>query len=480
MTAIYARQSVEKADSISIETQVRACVQRLPRGEKYEVFADRGWSGATNRRPALERMMQAVHEGRFSCIAVYKLDRLGRSLRHFLELLDELNGRNVTLMTESVTLGGADAYGKMLAGLMMSFAELERDTIIRRVTDNYYERGRNGMFLGGSAPFGLMRAEYRRDGRSIKGFTAQPEQAALVRQMYERYVRDNISLGHLAQELNRQKIVTARGNPWSSASVGRLLHNPVYVRADALVYRYFKGAGSKVTSPPEAFDGQHGLYLYGTAKGRSATKYADYRALTVSIAPHEGIVGSVLWLGCQRKLKSNRTLNGRDSATWLNGLVHCTHCGYACSVTGRGKQVRYLTCGGRKMGVCPKKSRPLTAEEVEEAIYRYLWGEVRRLSQLPEPSESRRQELEYEKERCLNALIRSETAAEALEQRLCALEQEQKAIDSAQCDAWQAKQLLFGFPERWKHMDFRARRTIVGIFVCDIRVSEEEIRIVGR
>ncbi|MGN1031640.1 MAG: recombinase family protein [Butyricicoccaceae bacterium] len=482
MTAIYARQSVEKADSISIETQIQTCIARLPRGEAYEVYEDRGYSGASNQRPALERMMERVRAGRITCIAVYKLDRLGRNLRHFLALLDELRSQDVTLMTESVTLGGTDAYGRLLAGLMMSFAELERDTIIRRVTDNYYERGRKGMFLGGTAPFGYIRTVYRADGKAIKGLTAHPETGGIVQELFGCYAQDDtVSLGSLAQRLNRREIKTVRGNPWSSATVGRLLHNPVYVRADEQVYRYFKARGTEITAAPAAFDGIHGLYLYGTAQGRTATKYADLSVLTVSVAPHEGLVNAECWLACQRRLAGNRAISGKRPATWLSGLIRCGCCGYACSVTGRGRAVRYLTCGGRKMGICSGNQSPLTAEELERTAERYLWEKAEALRRIPYRPTARLEELAKERSACLSAFREvSAVTAKALDEQLCALEREQASLIQLEADAEGCDRLLRAFPRLWDKMDVAARNEVARIFLREIRVETDTITLVER
>lgn len=478
MTAIYARQSVEKADSISIETQVQICISRLPREEEYEVYADQGWSGATNHRPELERMMQRIRSGYISCVAVYRLDRLGRSLRNFLELLDEFRSYHVVLMAEHLTLGGTDAYGRLLVGLMMSFAELERDTIIRRVTDNYYERGKHGMFLGGIAPFGLQRTQYQRNGKWIKGLVSNPDTVGIVQWLFEQSAyKEWASLGELARQLNRRQILTVRGNPWSSASVGRLLHNPVYVRADEAVYRYYKSRGCMIESEPEQFDGVHGMYLYGTAKGRTATKYANIGLLTASIAPHEGIVDSTVWLACQHRLDQNHTLPGhRPKATWLSGLMHCADCGYACTVTG-GKNKRYLTCGGRKMGICTRKNHPITAEEVEGVIYRYLCGAVKRLDSVSVPITERLKQLEQERESCINAFSQvSALTAAALDERICRLEQEHRAL--LQCSEARQNRILLDFPIIWKQLDQIEKHKVAGIFVRDIRISEKELHII--
>ena len=62
MNAIYARQSVDRADSISIESQIEFCQYEM-RGEQYKVYTDRGYSGKNTDRPAFAEMMNDIENG---------------------------------------------------------------------------------------------------------------------------------------------------------------------------------------------------------------------------------------------------------------------------------------------------------------------------------------------------------------------------------------------------------------------------------
>ncbi len=80
MVGIYARQSLDKKDSISIESQIDLCRQNFDDSDSYLVFQDRGYSGKNIERPGFQSMMDAVREGRIEKIVVYKLDRLSRNM----------------------------------------------------------------------------------------------------------------------------------------------------------------------------------------------------------------------------------------------------------------------------------------------------------------------------------------------------------------------------------------------------------------
>ena len=82
---IYARQSVDKRDSISIETQINDCKKKLD-GENYKVFYDKGFSGKSMYRPQFQEMMNEVRKGIVSKIIIYKFDRISRSLIDFLSM----------------------------------------------------------------------------------------------------------------------------------------------------------------------------------------------------------------------------------------------------------------------------------------------------------------------------------------------------------------------------------------------------------
>ena len=88
MDFIYSRQSVDKADSISIESQIEYCRYET-RGGPCRIFSDKGYSGKNTDRPAFRRMMEALRQGGASRVIVYKLDRISRSILDFAGMIEE-------------------------------------------------------------------------------------------------------------------------------------------------------------------------------------------------------------------------------------------------------------------------------------------------------------------------------------------------------------------------------------------------------
>lgn len=89
--ALYARQSVDKKDSISIDTQLDACRRLLKENEPYKEYTDKGYSGKDTNRPAFQQMLRDLHAGKISKIIVYKIDRCSRSVLDFYQLVHTLD-----------------------------------------------------------------------------------------------------------------------------------------------------------------------------------------------------------------------------------------------------------------------------------------------------------------------------------------------------------------------------------------------------
>ena len=378
MTAVYARQSVERADSISIETQIDRCKSRLTAGELADcrVYTDRGFSGKNTARPAFQTLLADIESGLVGKIVVYKLDRVSRSVHDFTGLCELLRTKSVAFVSceDGLTLDETPA-GAAMAQIMMVFAQFERETIVRRVTDNYYERAKSGMYLGGRPPFGFIKGQTAVLGKKTACFAPDPDTAPLVRALFDRYLEPQASLGTLMRWLNDElRLPTGRGGAWSTVQLGRLLRNPAYVRADALVYRYLWQKGAELNDPVQEYTGGHGCYLYAPREGRTKSKFSDLNGAFVSLAPHRGLVDADIWLRAQQKLDQNKTLKnaGRGSHSFLSGIMKCAHCGYAITVVNKPAPHRehYINCGGRKKGaaVCPGRAQPMTLEQIESAV----------------------------------------------------------------------------------------------------------------
>lgn len=322
-----------------------------------------------------------MEDGQVEKILVYRLDRISRSVHDFTGLCTRLSARGVHFqsVTEGITLDNTPS-GTVMAQIMMVFAQFERETIQRRVTDNYFVRAKAGMYLGGRPPFGFDKGETLVGGKRTACYVINPQQSALMAAIYARYLQDGETLGSLVRWLNANRYRTARGGSWSTLPLGRLLRNPAFVRADAAVYRYLQGKGAAMNDPIAAYDQRHGCYCYthlhsvSPAQHPTRRKFTDLSGSFITLAPHEGIVDAALWLDVQHKLDRNRALknSGAGSHSWLSGLMKCKKCGYAITVVNKPAGVRghYINCGGHKRGnaICPGRSQVITLEMIEHAV----------------------------------------------------------------------------------------------------------------
>lgn len=97
----------------------------------YKTYVDKV-SGTKDSRPALNEMMFDMRKGLFNAIVIYKLDRLGRSLKHLLTICEEIHNKNVTLIVTSQNIDTSTASGKLLFNILGSVAEFERELISER------------------------------------------------------------------------------------------------------------------------------------------------------------------------------------------------------------------------------------------------------------------------------------------------------------------------------------------------------------
>src|SRR5207249_1849569 len=98
-------------------------------------FIEHGVSGAKDRRPVLDSMLVDVRKRRFDVIVCWKLDRLGRNMRHLVTLLDELRALDVGFVTIGEGLDTTTPAGRMMFGIFAAVAEFERERTRERIID---------------------------------------------------------------------------------------------------------------------------------------------------------------------------------------------------------------------------------------------------------------------------------------------------------------------------------------------------------
>lgn len=366
LDAIYARQSVDKVDSLSIQGQIDLCQQKA--GEAFRIYRDKGYSGKNTNRPAFQQMMEDVERNLIQKIVVYRLDRFSRSIADFGRLWEILRQHHVEFVSINETFDTSTPMGRAMLNIIMVFAQLERETTAERVRDNYYQRAKLGSWPGGPAPFGFSIGKLPGpDGKLVPGLL-QNNQAAVVERIFQSYVQPEGTLGKIARALNADGIPAPKRATWDNVALSRILHSPLYTMADEDVYLYYQAKGVVFANSLEEFDGLHAGMIVGK-RNRSTGKYQDRKEQHFSLANHYGIIPSSLWLQCQYKLDSNRQLGGtgRGQHTWLSGLLKCASCGYSVKVN-RDKNRYYLVCSGRSnLSLCDA-SIQVSLRELEASV----------------------------------------------------------------------------------------------------------------
>jgi len=147
--AIYIRVSTIKQEG-GVETQrqeLEGYCQR--RGfEIVEVYEDIGESGAKDNRPALEKLMQDARKRHFDAVIVQRLDRLGRSVRHLLHTLDELQSLGIDFISIHQGIDTTTPSGRMILVFLGAISEYERELIKERVRAGLERAKRQGKRLG--------------------------------------------------------------------------------------------------------------------------------------------------------------------------------------------------------------------------------------------------------------------------------------------------------------------------------------------
>ena len=135
IAACYGRAStIDRGQDVAVQIEpLIAWIERL--GYEGRIYAEEGVSGARTSRPVLDALMKAVRRREFQAVAVWKLDRLGRSLEHLLQLLGEVEANGVRLLVHDTAMDTSTPQGKLFFSMVGAFAEFERGMIAERVKD---------------------------------------------------------------------------------------------------------------------------------------------------------------------------------------------------------------------------------------------------------------------------------------------------------------------------------------------------------
>ena len=186
--AIYIRVSTgaQKEEGYSIEAQKEMLEAHcISKGIKdYDYYIDGGFTGSNIERPEMQRLISDVKQNKISHVLVYKLDRLSRSQKDTLYLIEDVfNPHNVDFISINESMDTSTPLGRLMLGILSAFAQLERENIRERTRMGMKERIKEGLWMGGGRiPFGY---DYDRE----KGILVPNQDAERVKKVYELYLQ---------------------------------------------------------------------------------------------------------------------------------------------------------------------------------------------------------------------------------------------------------------------------------------------------
>ena len=341
--AIYTRKSTEEGldqdfNSLDAQRQAIEAFVESQRGKGWlalpERYDDGGYSGATTDRPAFQRLLSDIETGLIDVVAVYRIDRLSRSLADFARILAIFEKHGVAFVSITQQFSTADSSGKLLMNILMSFAEFERAQIAERTRDKMAATRRRGQWTGGRPALG-----YDLINKKLVINTVEAER---VREIFRLYA-DYGSLIAVAAEANRRggktKSYTTKvgqvlqGRAFDKHAVRRVVSSPLYV--------------GKVSYAGELHEGEH-----------------------------DAIIDEETWAAAQKLLKQNgQSRNGNgcgNGNTILQGLVRCGVCGSAMvphSTKKRGRRyTAYVCLSYQKQGASACPGSRISARQLEGAV----------------------------------------------------------------------------------------------------------------
>lgn len=204
--AIYTRKSTEEGleqDFNTLDAQ-RESAEAFIRSQTHEGwralpehYDDGGFTGANMDRPALKRLLEDVKAGSVTCVVVYKVDRLTRSLLDFARIMEVFDKHGASFVSVTQQFNTTSSLGRLTLNILLSFAQFEREMIAERTHDKMSAARRKGKWVGGIPVLGY---DVSPQGRSLLVNEAEAER---VRAIFDLYL-DLGSLIPVIQELDHR------------------------------------------------------------------------------------------------------------------------------------------------------------------------------------------------------------------------------------------------------------------------------------
>lgn len=348
--AIYVRVSSQEQalHGYSIEEQDRKLSAYCDVKEWiiYDKYIDPGYSGSNINRPTIKKLISDAQAHKFDLVLVYKLDRLSRSQKDTMYLLEDVFLTNdIDLVAINESFDTSTPFGRAMIGILSVFAQLERENIKERTSMGRRARIRDGHNHGSQAPLGY---SFIPGGNDLR---IEPYEALIVKDIFKESLAGTPTAG-IATLMEQKYGTTLRY--WNNTTIRRILHNPVYI--------------GKVSYGNELFDGIHEPII----------DEDTFNQVQISLQRKKDLYF--------RKRQTNAE-NG-NSIHLLTNLLYCGDCGARMAYNWVSPRIQRYSCYSVsrkskrmiKSDHCTNRLNPFTDKELEEIVI----NEIQKLALDPE------------------------------------------------------------------------------------------------
>lgn len=444
-TAIYVRVSTdaqrEEGYSVEAQKEMAEAYVKSKGIKNFKFYVDGGFSGSNIERPALKQLIEDVKLGKINMVVVYKLDRLSRSQKDTLYLIEDVfNPHNVDFVSMNESMDTSTPLGRLMLGILSAFAQLERENIKERTRMGMKERVKSGLWPGGGRiPFG-----YDYDKKT--GVLVPNKDAQLVKKAYRLY-----------------------SEGYSTAKIAKLLG----LKYEKLAYQILR---RKSNAGYISYNGE------------------EYKGM------HEPIISEETYEKTMRLMEARSDIRRRNSDYLLTGLIVCGKCGAKMRYQKWGKDKCKIVCYSHdkskphlvKDENC--NNPPIDAFLVEDAVKEDLFSfSVKKKSgkikeEILNVSDILRERLSDgikklkrlyglyangDDDILLDAINEQKAEIEEIKEKL---KEEEKKSEKSKTSA-EVKKKLETIADTWDYMEKREKRAIILSVVERIVINEEEISI---
>ena len=229
-TGIYVRVSTEEQaqEGYSVRAQIEKLKSYalLKEWDVFDIYADEGISGKNIKdRPAVNRLIEDIKSGNINNVLVFKVDRLTRSTKNLLELVELFEDCDCAFNSLTESIDTETPSGRMFLKIIGIFAEFERENLASRLKLGLERKAKEGFSL---ANHNLSYGYIREPGQKIQ--TIDLDEAQIVREIFSMFAEKNYSMNKIARILNERKVPTkTKTCSWEGTTVKSVLINPTYI-----------------------------------------------------------------------------------------------------------------------------------------------------------------------------------------------------------------------------------------------------------